>query len=152
KRYRSAAASPMPGRQRPIRNQTKNELPLIFPTVPAARPKKNAITTNAAPVMFRDSPPMTGTPSRRSRPRRSGSRSSVGSRAPAARTRTPRPPPRSRRPARTSDCDDRSLADAQLFPDQAVHLGSVGAALGLLHHGADDRACRLDLAVPDLLH
>src|SRR5919197_4232698 len=30
-----------------IRNQRKNELPLIFPITPPARPKKNAMTTNS---------------------------------------------------------------------------------------------------------
>src|SRR5204862_6487385 len=34
------------GRQNPTRNQTKNELPLIFATTPVARPKKKSRTRN----------------------------------------------------------------------------------------------------------
>src|SRR5205085_3540688 len=39
----------------------------------------------------------------------------------------------------------------QLLPDQAVHLATVGASLGLAHHESDDRAHRLLLAAPELL-
>ena len=45
----------------------------------------------------------------------------------------------------------RALSDAELLPDQAVDLAAVGAALGLLHHGADDGADRLAVAGADLL-
>src|SRR5680860_455455 len=42
-------------------------------------------------------------------------------------------------------------SETELLPDQAGYLAAVGAALGLLHHGADDRADRLAVAAADLL-
>ena len=37
----------MNGRQKPIRNQMKNEPPLIFPIAPADRPKKKQMTSSS---------------------------------------------------------------------------------------------------------
>src|ERR1700679_3891466 len=72
------------------------------------------------------------------------SRSNVGRDAPIGRGATnSRSALAPLRPSRPSD--------PQLLPDQAVDLAAVGAALGLLHHGADDRADRLAVAGADLL-
>src|SRR3954451_5041953 len=42
--------SPNGGSAAPIRNQTKNELPLILPTTPVASPKKNIRTSQVTAV------------------------------------------------------------------------------------------------------
>ena len=44
-RYSSAAASPITGTLAEIRNQRTNELPLMRPTMPPARPKQRAMKT-----------------------------------------------------------------------------------------------------------
>jgi hypothetical protein len=41
----------MTGRHSPIRNQRRNEEPLILPITPAERPKKIAIATYAPPYI-----------------------------------------------------------------------------------------------------
>src|SRR3954453_16391962 len=42
-----AATSPMKGGTTEMRNQSRNELPFMRPMVPPARPKENAMITNA---------------------------------------------------------------------------------------------------------
>src|SRR3954454_4400387 len=49
KRYSTAAIVPNTGSTKPIRNQMKNEEPLIFPTMPADRPKKSSRTRKPPP-------------------------------------------------------------------------------------------------------
>ncbi len=48
-RESSAARVPRKGRKKPIRNQSTNDDPLIFPIAPAERPKKKRITSSSTP-------------------------------------------------------------------------------------------------------
>src|SRR5215210_6347213 len=45
----------------------------------------------------------------------------------------------------------RSSTEPQPLPHHPLHLSPVGSALGLAHHGADDRSHRLARARPNLL-
>src|SRR5436305_1863543 len=54
-------------------------------------------------------------------------------------------------PRRTCIAAHFPALKVELLPDQPIDLPAVSAALGLLHHGADDGADRLAIAGADLL-